>query len=229
MIRIEGLQFRYPAAEGDFTLRIPRFDLKTGERLAITGPSGTGKTTLLKLIAGIEPPLEGSIWVDGQAVHAMSDSARRRFRITRLGFIFQDLQLLEYLDMADNILHPYRINPALKLSPAVRQRLRQLAADIGLEHKLGQPVTALSQGERQRVAICRAVLTQPALVLADEPTASLDDEAAAAAVTLLLQTAQVQGATLAIATHDARVAALLAPQLPSQTSLQALRLLRSSL
>lgn len=202
MIRIEGLQFRYPAAEGDFTLRIPRFDLKTGERLAITGPSGTGKTTLLKLIAGIEPPLEGSIWVDGQAVHAMSDSARRRFRITRLGFIFQDLQLLEYLDMADNILHPYRINPALKLSPAVRQRLRQLAADIGLEHKLGQPVTALSQGERQRVAICRAVLTQPALVLADEPTASLDPANAATAIGLLQRACRDHGAALLCTSHD---------------------------
>jgi putative ABC transport system ATP-binding protein len=202
MIRIEGLQFRYPAAEGDFTLRIPRFDLKTGERLAITGPSGTGKTTLLKLIAGIEPPLEGSIWVDGQAVHAMSDSARRRFRITRLGLIFQDLQLLEYLDMADNILHPYRINPALKLSPAVRQRLRQLAADIGLEHKLGQPVTALSQGERQRVAICRAVLTQPALVLADEPTASLDPDNKLKILDVLFRTLDRESASLIAVTHD---------------------------
>jgi putative ABC transport system ATP-binding protein len=202
MIRIEGLQFRYPAAEGDFTLRIPRFDLKTGERLAITGPSGTGKTTLLKLIAGIEPPLEGSIWVDGQAVHAMSDSARRRFRITRLGFIFQDLQLLEYLDMADNILHPYRINPALKLSPAVRQRLRQLASDIGLEHKLGQPVTALSQGERQRVAICRAVLTQPALVLADEPTASLDPDNKLKILDVLFRTLDRESASLIAVTHD---------------------------
>ncbi|MCF7969114.1 MAG: ATP-binding cassette domain-containing protein [Methylococcaceae bacterium] len=202
MIRIEGLRFRYPAAEGDFTLRIPRFDLKTGERLAITGPSGTGKTTLLKLIAGIEPPLEGSIWVDGQAVHAMSDSARRRFRITRLGFIFQDLQLLEYLDMADNILHPYRINPALKLSPAVRQRLRQLAADIGLEHKLGQPVTALSQGERQRVAICRAVLTQPALVLADEPTASLDPDNKLKILDVLFRTLDRESASLIAVTHD---------------------------
>jgi putative ABC transport system ATP-binding protein len=202
MIRIEGLQFRYPAAEGDFTLRIPRFDLKTGERLAITGPSGTGKTTLLKLIAGIEPPLEGSIWVDGQAVHAMSDSARRRFRITRLGFIFQDLQLLEYLDMADNILHPYRINPALKLSPAVRQRLRHLASDIGLEHKLGQPVTALSQGERQRVAICRAVLTQPALVLADEPTASLDPDNKLKILDVLFRTLDRESASLIAVTHD---------------------------
>lgn len=202
MIRIEGLRFRYPAAEGDFTLHIPRFELKTGERLAITGPSGTGKTTLLKLIAGIEPPMAGTIRVDGQAVHAMNDSARRRFRITRLGFIFQDLQLLDYLDMADNILHPYRINPALKLSPAVRQRMRQLAADIGLEHKLSQPVTALSQGERQRVAICRAVLTQPALVLADEPTASLDPDNKLKILDVLFRTLDRESASLIAVTHD---------------------------
>ena len=202
MIRIEGLRFRYPAAEGDFTLHIPRFELKTGERLAITGPSGTGKTTLLKLIAGIEPPMDGTIQVDGQAVHAMNDRARRRFRITRLGFIFQDLQLLDYLDMADNILHPYRINPALKLSPAVRQRMRQLAADIGLEHKLSQPVTALSQGERQRVAICRAVLTQPALVLADEPTASLDPDNKLKILDVLFRALDRESASLIAVTHD---------------------------
>ena len=202
MIRIKALQFRYPAAEGDFTLHIPRFELKTGERLAITGPSGTGKTTLLKLIAGIETPLSGEIVVDDQAVHAMNDSARRRFRITRLGFIFQDLQLMEYLDMADNILHPYRINPALKLNPAVRQRMRRLAADIGLEHKLGHSVTALSQGERQRVAICRAVLTQPALVLADEPTASLDPDNKRKILDVLFRTLDRESASLIAVTHD---------------------------
>ena len=132
----------------------------------------------------------------------MNDRARRRFRITRLGFIFQDLQLLDYLDMADNILHPYRINPALKLSPAVRQRMRQLAADIGLEHKLSQPVTALSQGERQRVAICRAVLTQPALVLADEPTASLDPDNKLKILDVLFRTLDRESASLIAVTHD---------------------------
>lgn len=202
MIRINALQFRYPAAEGDFILHVPEFQLKTGERLAITGPSGTGKTTLLKLIAGIETPLSGEIVVDDQAVHAMNDSARRRFRITRLGFIFQDLQLMEYLDMADNILHPYRINPALKLTPAVRQRMRHLAVDIGLEHKLGHSVTALSQGERQRVAICRAVLTQPALVLADEPTASLDPDNKRKILDVLFRTLDRESASLITVTHD---------------------------
>ncbi|MFM2005027.1 MAG: hypothetical protein RLZZ09_682 [Pseudomonadota bacterium] len=202
MIRIQGLRFRYPATEGDFTLHIPHFELKTGERLAITGPSGTGKTTLLKLIAGIETPLTGEIVVDDQAVHTMNDSARRRFRITRLGFIFQDLQLLDYLDMADNILHPYRINPAMKLNPAVRQRMRRLANDIGLEHKLGHSVTALSQGERQRVAICRAVLTQPALVLADEPTASLDPDNKRKILDVLFRTLDRESASLIAVTHD---------------------------
>lgn len=202
MIHIQGLKFRYPAADGDFILQVPEFHVQTGERLAITGPSGTGKTTLLKLIAGIETPLAGEIVVDDQAVHAMNDSARRRFRITRLGFIFQDLQLLDYLDMADNILHPYRINPALKLTPAVHQRMRRLAADIGLEHKLGQSVTALSQGERQRVAICRAVLTQPALVLADEPTASLDPDNKQKILEVLFRTLDRESASLIAVTHD---------------------------
>ncbi len=202
MIRIEQLEFRYPAEEGDFTLHIPRFGMASGERLAITGPSGTGKTTLLKLIAGIVPPVRGEIWVDGQPVHTMPDGERRRFRITRLGFVFQDLQLLEYLDTADNILHPHRINPALRLNPEIRQRLRKLAADIGLESKLAQAVTALSQGERQRVAICRAVLTRPALILADEPTASLDPANKLKILDVLFRAAEREGASLIAVTHD---------------------------
>lgn len=202
MIRIENLEFRYPARDGGFTLRVADFQMRTGERLAVIGPSGTGKTTLLRLIAGIVPPDRGAIWVDGRAVHAMNDTARRNFRITRLGFVFQDLQLLDYLNMADNILHPYRINPALRLSKTVRQRLERLAEELGIRDKLTQPVTALSQGERQRAAICRAVLPSPALILADEPTASLDPGNKQKILDVLFRAVERHQASLITVTHD---------------------------
>lgn len=202
MIRIENLAFRYPARDSGFTLRIADFQMRTGERLAVIGPSGTGKTTLLRLIAGIVPPDRGAIWVDGRAVHAMNDTARRNFRITRLGFVFQDLQLLDYLNMADNILHPYRINPALRLSKTVRQRLERLAEELGIRDKLTKPVTSLSQGERQRAAICRAVLPSPALILADEPTASLDPENKQKILDVLFRAVESHNASLITVTHD---------------------------
>jgi putative ABC transport system ATP-binding protein len=202
MIRIENLDFRYPARDNGFTLRISSFRMRSHERLAVIGPSGTGKTTLLKLIAGIVPPDRGAIWVDGQGVHAMGDTARRNFRISRLGFVFQDLQLLDYLNMADNILHPYRINPSLRLTAQVRQRLERLADDLGIREKLTKPVTSLSQGERQRAAICRAVLPGPALILADEPTASLDPENKQKILDVLFCAVESQKSSLITVTHD---------------------------
>lgn len=202
MIRIEALRFRYPAHAGGFTLAIPAFSMAAGERLAIVGPSGTGKTTLLKLIAGIETPDSGLIRVAGQDLHGLAGGARRRFRITRLGFVFQDLQLLDYLSLADNILHPYRINPALRLDARVRQRLVALARELGLDGKLGKPVRSVSQGERQRAAICRAVLPGPALILADEPTASLDPVNQRKILDVLFHAVEGQGASLITVTHD---------------------------
>lgn len=202
MIRIEHLGFRYAARDNGFTLAIPSFTMVAGERLAIVGPSGTGKTTLLKLIAGIESPDSGLIRVAGHELHAMADGARRRFRITRLGFVFQDLQLLDYLNMADNILHPYRINPALRLDGRVRRRLLALAEELGLDGKLNKPVRSLSQGERQRAAICRAVLPGPRLILADEPTASLDPDNKRKILDVLFRAVDGQGASLITVTHD---------------------------
>ena len=110
MISIESLRFRYPT--GEFHLHVPDFQVASGEKIAVIGPSGSGKTTMLNLIAGILLPEAGSVTVNGIGVNALSDARRRDFRIANVGFVFQDFELLDYLSVLDNILHPYRITGA---------------------------------------------------------------------------------------------------------------------
>jgi ABC-type lipoprotein export system ATPase subunit len=200
MIAIENLQFAYGA--GDFRLHIPALDIRTGQTAALIGPSGSGKTTFLNLVSGITVPRAKRLQVQGTDLAALNDAARRAFRITRIGFVFQDFELIEYLSVLDNILHPYRINRALRLTPKVRTRARELAADTGLEDKLRRRPGELSQGEKQRAAICRALLTQPALILADEPTGNLDPANKNRVLDLLFRHAEREGATLLVVTHD---------------------------
>ncbi|MBM4199995.1 MAG: ATP-binding cassette domain-containing protein [Gammaproteobacteria bacterium] len=200
MIRIDDMSFAY--RDSAFTLTVPAFSAARGEKLAIIGASGAGKTTLLKLIAGILQPSQGSVEVDGAAVHRMADAQRRNFRISRIGFVFQELELLDYLDVFDNIVHTYRINHILKLDRAVRQRARVLAEEVGLGRKLDRMPRELSQGERQRAAVCRALLTEPGLLLADEATGNLDPANKVRILDLLFRAADRRGATLIAVTHD---------------------------
>ena len=200
MIDIRDLHFRYPG--GDFALHVRKFDVAAGEKVAVIGPSGAGKSTLLKLIAGIEQPHAGSVEVAGAALHAMNDAARRNFRVARVGFVFQELELLEYLNVFDNILHTYRVNRILKLNAEVRERARRLAEDVGLGGKLARTPRELSQGERQRAAVCRALLPQPALLLADEATGNLDPANKVRILDLLFRAADQQNAVLVAVTHD---------------------------
>ena len=200
MIEIHGLEFRYP--RGEFRLRVDHLRVDAGEKVAVTGASGSGKTTLLNLVAGIVTPVRGTVAIAGEAVSALNDAARRAFRITRLGFVFQDFELVEYLSVLDNILHPYRITGALTLDGAVRARARTLADRLGIGDKLARGVSDLSQGERQRVAICRAVLPQPKLLLADEATGNLDPENKLRILDLLFEEAAGVGATVLAVTHD---------------------------
>ena len=200
MISIESLHLAYP--QDGFNLQIPAFSVPPGQKLAVIGPSGSGKTTLLNLIAGIYPPHTGHIQVAGIPVHALSDAGRRDFRITQIGFIFQDFELLDYLSVLDNILHPYRITRALKLTPAVRRRARDLAGQMRIGDKLQRHTGDLSQGEKQRAAICRALLPQPKLILADEATGNLDPDNKLHILDLLFEAVDQHGATLLAVTHD---------------------------
>ena len=157
MIDIHHLTFRY--RDSDFCLRIPALHIATGTTAALVGPSGCGKTTLTYILAGIAVPTEGQITVHGIRVNQLSDAARRAFRIAHIGFVFQECALLDYLSVLDNIVHPYRLNTSLRLTAQVRDYALSLAAMMGLEDKLRRYIQHLSQGERQRVAICRALIT----------------------------------------------------------------------
>ncbi|MEM1302002.1 MAG: ABC transporter ATP-binding protein [Pseudomonadota bacterium] len=200
MIRIDDLSFQYGATS--FRLNVPALTLDSGERLAIVGPSGSGKTTLLNLIAGILTPDAGSIDVDGTVVSNLSDAERRRFRARQIGFVFQDFALLDYLPARQNILYPYRITPALVLDDAARNRAQSLASACGIGDKLDRHPSQLSQGEQQRVAICRALITQPKLILSDEATGNLDPDSKARILDLLFEQAELAGAAVLAVTHD---------------------------
>lgn len=200
MIEIEGLSFRYPS--GSFVLDIPGFRVASGEKLAVIGPSGSGKTTLLNLIAGISTPDQGAVQVGDTQVSELDDRCRRDFRIRNLGLVFQDFELLDYLNVLDNILHPYRITRALRLDAGVRERAIELVGRMGIGDKLRRRVNNLSQGEKQRVAICRALLPGPGLLLADEATGNLDPDNKTLILDLLFDSVDAHGATLLAVTHD---------------------------
>ena len=197
---IKDAEFGY--AEGGFRLRIPELEIASGERVAFVGASGSGKTTLLRLLAGVNAPEKGTIDADGLRLGGLSDAERRSFRIRKVGFVFQDFELIDYLNVRENILLPYRINPALPLDSKVRDELSGLAESLGLTDKLKRQIDQLSQGEKQRVAICRALLPRPEMILADEPTGNLDPDNKRRIIDILFGQSMRTKATLVVVTHD---------------------------
>jgi putative ABC transport system ATP-binding protein len=200
MIDIHHLEFSY--ALGEFCLSVPEFSVERGEKVAVIGPSGSGKTTFLNLVAGILTPNKGEVSMGDQRISHLSDSQRRDFRITSIGFVFQDFELLDYLNVFDNILHPYRITKALRLDQAVKDRAVALAGELGIGDKLKRRANDLSHGEKQRVAICRALLPNPKVILADEATGNLDPENKELILDLLFLGVEEHGTTLLAVTHD---------------------------
>jgi putative ABC transport system ATP-binding protein len=200
MINLKELQFDY--GRGDFKLRIDELSLEEGPSVAVIGPSGSGKTTLLNLVAGVIIPQTGNITVNGTEITKLEDTARRNFRIANMGLVFQEFELLRYLNVLDNILLPYRISPELKLSRVVRDRAIELADSVGIADKLKRYTDQMSQGERQRAAVCRALLTKPHLLLADEPTGNLDPKNKGRVLDILFDYTKRTNATLLAVTHD---------------------------
>ncbi len=206
MIQVQEVQFAYPhSAHSGFQLNIDQLQVGVGEKVAVVGPSGSGKTTLLNLICGICIPQRGSVRVHGQEVATLGDAARRSFRVQNIGSIFQQFELVEYLSVRDNILLPYWINKSLVLDSTVRERVAELADRTGIADKLNRRVTRLSQGEQQRVAICRALLTRPVLILADEPTGNLDPRNKQRILDLLFDQCADSEITLVAVTHDTNI------------------------
>jgi putative ABC transport system ATP-binding protein len=209
VIEICDLQFSY-WREGvtnspEFGIRIPQLSIAAGERLAVVGSSGSGKSTLLNLIAGVLQPDEGSIQINDVPMHSLDEKTRRAYRLRNIGMVFQNFELLEHLTVEDNILLPIYLGGLAQLQHSkanLSVRVHELATDMGIEDILSRPINRLSQGERQRAAICRALLLEPALILADEPTGNLDLVNSENVLELLLKYVEQRQATLIMVTHD---------------------------
>jgi putative ABC transport system ATP-binding protein len=200
MVEIDDLEFRY---ESDgFGLRISNLRIAAGETIALVGPSGCGKTTLLNLLAGIVTPGQGTIRIEGRELTLLDDAARRAFRIASVGMVFQEFELLDYLNVEENILLPFFLNSAQRLARKSRSDVAELAESLGLKPLLARSIDRLSHGERQRVAIGRALIANPIMLLADEPTGNLDPSTRDRIVDLLFEHAAARQATLVMATHD---------------------------
>ncbi len=199
-VEIQSVEFAY--GDDGFHLSIPEMEIQSGERVAFVGPSGSGKTTLLRLLAGIATPQSGKITVGDFLINQIKDAERRAFRISQIGFVFQNFRLVDYLDVRGNILLPYRLNSTLNLNENVEIRLNKLTETLQLVDKLNSPVDELSQGEKQRTAIARALLPKPGLILADEPTGNLDPGNKRRILDLLFEQAKENDSTLMMVTHD---------------------------
>lgn len=198
MIRTRGLAYRYPAGP---QLSFPDVDVPQGGTLLLQGRSGAGKSTWLALLAGLLTPSAGEIVVAGQPLAALARGARDAWRGRQVGFLPQKLHLSDALDVERNLALAYFAAGLPQDGAAIHAAL----AALGVQDMARRRPQQLSGGQAQRVALARAILLSPQVLLADEPTASLDDEAAAAALALLRDCARRCGATLVIATHDARV------------------------
>ena len=208
MIRIEGLRFRYPG--GAEILRLDLFELAAESNILVVGPSGCGKTTLLHLIAGLLAPTAGRVIVDGQDLAALPPAARDRFRGRHIGIVLQQFHLLPTLTALQNIL----VAQSMAGLPVDHAASRSMLDTLGVDERPNAFPHQLSVGQQQRVAIARALVNRPTLVLADEPTSNLDDDAATAVAELLLDATKRQGAALVIATHDTRLKDRIATVLP---------------
>jgi putative ABC transport system ATP-binding protein len=205
MIGVNNLTFSYGDRRSDvsssFGMRVDAFEVRRGASTALVGPSGSGKTTLLGLIAGTLRPNSGNIRVDDQVITQFSDRELGNYRARNIGQVFQSFELLNYLSIIENVILPWYITGYGRRASAL-ERARELLASVGLETRAGAHPGELSQGEQQRVAVCRAMFSNPALLLADEPTGNLDQENKQNVVDLLRDQARKNNSTLLMVTHD---------------------------
>ena len=200
ILQIRDLHFQYPAS--DFKIEISDIKITQGSKIAISGKSGSGKTTLIHLISGILKPQSGEILFYDKSITDMNDKEIRKHRISNIGFIFQEFELLEYLNVMDNLVLPYKINKSLVLDAEIKDKAKEIANRIGIGNKLDQHPKQLSGGERQRLAIARALITSPPLIIADEPTGNLDETTSNIVMDEITDQVSYTNSTLIMISHN---------------------------
>jgi len=204
VLEARSLRKEVPSPEGRLTI-LADVDLEVaeGESVAITGASGAGKSTLLALLAGLDEPTYGTVWLGGIELSALDEDGRAAARAKHVGFVFQSFHLIPSLTAHENVMLPLELAGRSDARPAAREVLTQ----VGLETRLGHYPRQLSGGEQQRVAIARAFVTRPAVLFADEPTGNLDTATGARVIDLLFELNQATRTTLVLVTHDREIAA----------------------
>ncbi|AHI05282.1 peptide ABC transporter ATPase [Bdellovibrio bacteriovorus W] len=204
LIEIKDLEYRYNE-DASPTLVIPEFSVVRGEELFLYGPSGSGKTTLLEILAGILQPQKGSVKILGMDFSSMSSAERDAFRAEHMGYVFQSFNLIPYLSVLENIQLPLHLsaNRRARLgSVDAEMVIRAICGNLGIADLLGKKVIELSVGQQQRVAVARALLGKPDLILADEPTSALDVEHREKFLKLMFEISELYGTTVVFVSHD---------------------------
>ena len=203
MLRTTGLSKKVSSPEGSLTI-LEDVDLEVigGEVVAIVGASGAGKTTLLALLAGLDRPSSGQVWLCGEDLTAMDEDGRAQLRGRYVGFVFQSFHLVSSLTAIENVMLPLE----LAGDSGARSRATEALSNVGLQDRLGHYPKQLSGGEKQRVAIARAYVTQPEVLFADEPTGNLDTASGERVVDLLFELNRKSRTTLVLVTHDRELA-----------------------
>ncbi|MFS8145918.1 ABC transporter [Rhizobium sp. R635] len=198
---IENLTVTFPGLSSP-ALAIGRLSIEAGSRVAITGASGSGKSTFVNIVTGLERTRQGRIRWNGEDIAGFSESRRDRFRAANIGLVMQEFHLFPGLSAVENVLLPARLAGAATAD--IVERAHALLSTVGLSRS-GQKIETMSRGEMQRVAIARALLRKPGVIIADEPTASLDAESGEAVGDLILDLAIAEGSTLIVVSHDQRL------------------------
>lgn len=208
-LQLSGIEMAFPGLDAP-ALSIPALSVPAGAQVAVAGPSGSGKSTLVNVITGLERPGRGRVLWGGQDIATLSEPARDRWRGAHIGLVMQDFHLFPGLSALENVLLPARL--ARVADRALEARAARLLAEVGLSRP-AQRIETLSRGEMQRTAVARALLRAPGVIVADEPTASLDATNAAAIGDLLIRMAARSGATLIVVSHDPALLARLPRQI----------------
>ncbi|MFM7524522.1 MAG: ABC transporter ATP-binding protein [Betaproteobacteria bacterium] len=204
-IAVKGLNKKVADASGELSILSDlNFTVQPGATVALVGASGSGKSTLLGLLAGLDTPSSGTVRIDGTNLYAVDEDGRAARRKSRIGFVFQSFQLLGHLTALENVM----LTLELRGDKSAKQKALAMLDRVGLSQRLKHYPKFLSGGEQQRVALARAFVTEPPLLLADEPTGSLDAATGEAVIGLMFQLNREQHSTLMLVTHDKTIAAM---------------------